>query len=537
MNKKIISGILAAILVFSAAACQPGDDPEATTTTSAATTQEGSEEETDSEGTEDTDETEEPGATVDTSERVTLAYYLWGDEGPTNQEILGEINAKLEEDINATLEIRYIGWGEVATRYPLLFTAGESFDMSHASPNAPISYFTLAAQGALADLTDQLDIVPALRDEIPEEVWATTRYEGKIYGVPTLYSEYTPTGFVYMVDKLEEYDVGPVTDIESLEAYADAAVEAGDLPINGTASEAIDNYHLLVDTTADWIMAPGIPSDQLFLVGESVDNYEEIMHPAFTDEFLDHAKRMKEWSDKGYWQTDILASQVSDKDNFHNGQAVAYMTHMADWTGSYGTVQQQLDGAELDFWTFAEDSGKILRKAGVENSTVINFRSENVERSLMAIEKFMTEEDYYRLIQYGIEGKHYEIVDEMAQQPEGFNPETDGGGFAVWSLRNDRFNIPYKSEDPRRYELIEEWNETALNNPYAGFSFDSNNVSSELSNLANVNSQLGIQLMLGKAPGDVEAAVEDYRNQLNSAGIENLINELKAQLAEFEPIG
>ena len=522
MKKKIVSAVLALSLAFAAAACTGGSP----TTTTGSTTTNGSQN-----GTEDP-----TGGTVDTSEKVNLVYYLWGGEGVKNKEILAEINTKLEADINATLEIRYIDWGEIATRYPLLFTAGESFDMSHASPNAAISYFTLAAEGALADLTDHLDVVPALKAEIPDEVWATTRYDGKIYGVPTLYSEFTPVGYVYMVDKLTEYGVDPVTDIESFEAYADAAVEAGDLPINGTASEAIDLYSMLVNTTDGWIQAPGIPADQVYLVGESAENYETVLHPAFTDEFMEFAKKVKEWADKGYWQTDILASQVSDKDNFHNGLAVGYMTHMADWTGSFGTVQQALDGAELDFWTFAEESGKILKKAGVENSTVINSKSENVDRALMAIEKFMTEEDYYRLIQYGIEGQQYEVVDGFAQQPEGFNSETDGGGFAVWSLRSDRFNIPYKSEDPRRYELIEEWNKTALNNPYAGFSFDSNPVSSQLSNIANVNSTIGIQLMLGKAPGDVEAAVESYREQLRSAGVEALITEIEKQLAEFEPV-
>jgi putative aldouronate transport system substrate-binding protein len=51
-----------------------------------------------------------------------------------------------------------------------------------------------------------------------------------------------------------------------------------------------------------------------------------------------------------------------------------------------------------------------------------------------------------------------------------------------------------------------------------------------------VNSQLGIQIMLGKT-GDPRAAVTQYRNQLTQAGIDRLIGEVKNQLANFTAPG
>jgi putative aldouronate transport system substrate-binding protein len=174
---------------------------------------------------------------------------------------------------------------------------------------------------------------------------------------------------------------------------------------------------------------------------------------------------------------------------------------------------------------------------GVENSTVISMTSEHPERALMAIEKFMTDESYYRLIQYGIEGKQYEVVDGLAQKPVNFDPEKDAGGFSVWSLRNDRFNIPYATEDPRRYTLNEEWNKVAIDNPYVGFNFDASNVTSEIAAISNVNAQLGIQIMLGKTMMDPKEAVADYRKQLEQAGINKVIEEVKSQLAIFTPVG
>lgn len=239
--------------------------------------------------------------------------------------------------------------------------------------------------------------------------------------------------------------------------------------------------------------------------------------------------------DKGYWTKDVLSSQQSAKDNFINGLSASYITHMADWTGSYGATNEKL-GLETDFYCFPEALGKILRKMGIENGTGISSNSNNPERALMAIEKFMTDESYYKLIQYGIEGVQYEVVDGLSDRPEGYDEAVDGGGFAVWSLRNDKFNIPYASEDPRRYELNDLWNETAINNPYVGFTFDTKKVTTEIASISNVNSQLGIQILLGKTTQDPITAVAEYRKQLEHAGIDKVIEEVKTQLADFTPI-
>lgn len=477
--------------------------------------------------------------TVDLSEEVHLVYYLWGSEGVANQDILAEINKKLKADINATLEVKYIDWGDIGTKYPLLFASGEQFDMSHASPNAVLPYSTIANQDAIVDITDMLDTyAPTLKKEIPDSVWESVKVNGRIFGIPTLYSEFTPSGFVTRRDLAEKYGITEVNSIETMEAYMDAALKEGQMvPLNGSSTLSMDLYRLFIDTTGTWISeAPGISTSEMFLAAESAADYTNIFHPAFTDEFEAFAVKMREWADKGYWSKDVLSSQQSAKDNFLNGLSASFITHMADWSGTYGSINEKL-GVDTDFYCFAEDLGKIKRKMGVENSTVISMTSEHPERALMAIEKFMTDESYYRLIQYGIEGKQYEVVDGLAQKPANFDPEKDAGGFSVWSLRNDRFNIPYASEDPRRYTLNEEWNKVAIDNPYVGFNFDASNVTSEIAAISNVNAQLGIQIMLGKTTMDPKEAVAEYRKQLEQAGINKVIEEVKSQLANFTPVG
>lgn len=475
---------------------------------------------------------------VDTSKEAKLVYYLWGSEGVRNQEILAEINKKLKADINATIEVKYIDWGDIATKYPLLFASGEKFDMSHASPTAAVSYFTLASEGALVDITDMLDkVAPKLKAEIPERTWETTKYKGRIYGVPSLYSEFTPSGYVYRSDLLKKYGMDKIASIADMEKYMDNVVANENFaPITGNAEDGLNMFRMLVDTTGMWLNAPGISLQELNLVTDSPENYKKVFHPAFTQEFEDWAVKMREWADKGYWQKDILSSKVGAKENFRAANSAGYLTHAQDWIGQYGADIKAQPTSDPYFYTFAEANKKIKRKMGVDNSTVISVNSANPERALMAIEKFMTDESYYNLIQYGIEGQQYVIEDGIKKTPEGFDDKKDGGGFAAWSLRNDRFVVPAESENPIRNELFAEWDKVAIDDPYNGFSFDPSNVTTEIASISNVNAQLGIQLMLGKTSKDPKAAVADYREQLKKAGIDKVIAEVESQLANFEPI-
>lgn len=157
---------------------------------------------------------------------------------------------------------------------------------------------------------------------------------------------------------------------------------------------------------------------------------------------------MKDWADKGYWQTDVLAATTDDKDNFLNDMADAYISHQPDWTDQYGTMQTKLPGVDTEFLCFPETTGTIVATSGSANMTLNNANSKIVK-------------------------------------PASYN---------------------------------EEWKKVAVQNPYTGFSFDDTDVSAELSAISNVNSQLGMQIMLGKTAQDPKDAVAEYRKQLEAAG-------------------
>jgi putative aldouronate transport system substrate-binding protein len=522
-GKKILAVTLAVIMLISIlAACsnQTENKPAA-----------------DSANTKGTNNSTETNA-LDISKEVKLVYYLWGSPGPANNDILAEVNKLLKRDINATLEVKWIDWPDIATKYPLLFASGEKFDMAHASPTADVSYYTLAAQDALVDITDMLGVVaPNLKEAIPDQAWAGSKFDGKIYGVPTLYGEYTPYGYAYRSDLLKKYGMEKISSVEDMEKYMDNVIANESYPpINGNANDAFNMFRMLVDSTDMWLNAPGIALTELNLVTKSPEDYKTVFHPAFTQEFENWAVKMREWSDKGYWPKDILSTQVAANANFLAGNSAGYLTHAQDWIGKYGVDMKSQPESDPYFYTYAEANKKIKRKMGVENSTIISSTSENPERALMAIDKFMNDPEYYNLIQYGIEGRQYVIEDGVKKTPAKFDAKVDGGGFTAWSLRNDKYNLIMDTENPIRNSLYAEWDKFSINDPYMGFSFNPSNVTTEIAAISNVNAQLGMQLMLGKTRKDPKEAVADFRAQLKKAGIDKVIAEVQTQLADFEPI-
>ncbi len=528
--KRILSLLLAvAMLVIATAGCGSNNNQSSTPANSSKA--EGGTSSTSNTGT---------APERDISEKVTLSYYMYGSEGVANPDILAEVNKMAEEELNCTLEVKYIDWGDVATKYPLLFASGEKFDIVEASPTFAASYWDIAADGALADITDLIDLVPDLKAEVPERYWDYVSVNGKVYGVPTLYVAFNAYGLVTRQDYQEKYNIPEINSFETAEAYFDACLADGIVPLNGNAGLANDMYRTFLATTGTWWPeVPGINQGELSLAATSLEKYDDIFHPAYTDEFMEWCKKMKEWSDKGYWSKDVMAASAKDdKDNFLANNSGAFITHQPDWTGAYGSIKSPAGslGPDVDtnFWCYTLDNDKMKRMPCTENICAISSTSDHPDRALMLIEKFMTDERYYRLLQMGIEGRQYDLVDGTVTTAATYDEAVDAGGFCSWSLRNDRLNLPFASEDPRRAVQNKEWDKIAHDDPYIGFAFDATNVSAEISAISNVNSTYGNQLMLGKSTKPVEEAVEEYRTQLTQAGVDKVIEEVKSQLEAWK---
>jgi len=90
----------------------------------------------------------------DVSQPLTLVAYMLGDLHPDGQQIIDRVNDILKTTINATIEWRYLSWGEHGTRYPLLFTSQDDFDIIFTAPQWA-HYESTVGMGGFEPMTQQ----------------------------------------------------------------------------------------------------------------------------------------------------------------------------------------------------------------------------------------------------------------------------------------------------------------------------------------------------------------------------------------------
>lgn len=120
----------------------------------------------------------------DVSDKVELVMYVIGDEAEDEQKVLGKINEKLEEKINATLTVKHMSLSDYAQKYSLTIASGEAIDIIYASSWA--GYTTEATKGAFAEVSDEVleKYMPLTKENEPEIAFEQAQVGGKAYFVP-----------------------------------------------------------------------------------------------------------------------------------------------------------------------------------------------------------------------------------------------------------------------------------------------------------------------------------------------------------------
>jgi len=77
--------------------------------------------------------------------------YLLGATPAGMPYVVTALNKKLKADINATLSINYIGWSDLAAKYPLILASGEDLDVIYTADWA--YYQQEAVKGAFREIT------------------------------------------------------------------------------------------------------------------------------------------------------------------------------------------------------------------------------------------------------------------------------------------------------------------------------------------------------------------------------------------------
>ena len=165
---------------------------------------------------------------IDTSEPVELKMYLIGDRTPDFDAVYDKINEILQEEINATVSVEFLSWGEHDTKYSLLFSGQEDFDLIFTA-SSWAHYEQTVALGGFAPLSEEFiqTYAPDIWEVVPEIAWEQAKIGGTIYMVPNYSNEFGQDVMAVRGDLMEKYGVEEIINWDEMKEFAIAAAADG----------------------------------------------------------------------------------------------------------------------------------------------------------------------------------------------------------------------------------------------------------------------------------------------------------------------
>jgi putative aldouronate transport system substrate-binding protein len=454
--------------------------------------------------------------------------------------VVAAVNQKLKGDLNASVEINYIGWSELNSKYPLVLAAGEGVDWIYTADWC--QYAQQAARGAFKEIT--LDMVqkymPRHFAAVPKHAWDQVKVNGKIFMIPTSTPDRKVPIFLVRGDLRKKYGLPPIKKFSEIEGYL-AAVKKNEpdlIPMNldngydlGQPFGALLNEHVPANTPVQISNnANGSP-----FFGEYEDAkrpVHSVLEEPYASGFKKAAATMKAWYDKGYINKNPFANQVLSRDSFAQGKSAVAFANSQNVQETLAKAAQA--GFEVEIVPVLSRTGTYPADPFTNNAVAVAASSKNPEKTMQFLDLIMEDPAYDYLVYFGVEGKNYVIQDGKVALPPGVTADKntyppDAAGF--WFTNKDVFK-PLATWSPDYVALRGKVKSMLFNSTFTGFTFSPDTVKTEVANLAQGWTQYANPMYVGAVPS-VEDSFGKLSQKLKAAKIEKVTQDIKRQVSEF----
>lgn len=457
---------------------------------------------------------------ADTLEPVELVWYLVGTPQDDQAAVFEEVNKVLKEKLNTTVEFNIIDWGSYDEKMKVITATNEPYDICFTS-DWTNPYTTNAQKDAYYPLSELLEKYGThIMEQVPEAYWDATKVNGEIYGVINYQITARINGVSFPADVVEElgYDVSQIHSDSDLSDYFAVAQEKMPdmIPYLGSANTATGIPALITDETGfsiDTIQGP---------IAVRAEDLKTAFNALESEEFMNYCKLRKDWYEKGYVRKDVTS--ISDS------KAEVKTHKYAAYSSGVGPGSPETEGAIAGYpLVQAQTTPSYVSTGSIQAAlSAISVNCENPERAMMVMDYLFEDKDLYNMLCYGIEGKHYEKVNDYSikvLEDGGYNPGI-AWEFGSW------FNAMLREgQDEDLWDQLKEINETALTSPILGFVYDSSNVKNEMAQITALMAEYMPGLLNGTV--DPEEKIPELIEKVNAAGMEKVLEDASKQLTDW----
>lgn len=481
-------------------------------------------------------------AHLETSNRVELIGYLVGERPLGMDDVLKELNQKLLKDINATMKINYIRWGDLQSKYSLVLASGEDLDWIFTGNWA--YYGQEAAKGAFMEIKQDMvkNYMPRHYAAMDPLSWKEGLIRGKLFMVPSSVPDVKVNEVAIREDLRKKYKVPEVDNWLDIEPYLEAIRknEPNMIPINIDSAIDITRpfFYQLTTTSKSYFDLYFATSGGSGIVCDTDDpngTLYKITDKPIIDDYKAVAKVIKSWYEKGYINKNAFSNKIRSKDLFEQGKSGVGFGNTID-------MQSTMDKAKALGWEVKiiaglSRKGTYPQDSHINNGFAIAAKSKNPERTMMAMDLIMEDPDYNQLVYYGVEGKNYIVRNGKIALPDGITSEIntyppDLSGF--WFTNKNQLKVPETWSDDY-IKLREEAKGQVAPYVYSAFVPDISMIKTEVSNLNQVVVQYFNPINLGMIK-DVDQAFDVFDKKLTAAGFDKVMAEMKLQTEEYRKV-
>ena len=463
-------------------------------------------------------------------EHVDLVMYLLGDRTPDFDKVFEQINEKLEAEINATIEVKFMGWGEYEQQYPLLF-ASDEFDIIYSADWA--FYNSQASKQGFWEITREAleQYAPLTAETMYEDAWEQAKVDGKVYMLPMNYKELTAYVFMVRGDLMDKYGIEKIESMDDMEAYLDAIAQNEPSMIPLDIGSDFDDRMLydLFYKAGTYDHLEKVNPEQLMGYIQTGDEtctaFNETEDPAF----LASVQKLKDWKDRGFWSKSAAVNTQTNVESFKAGKGAAALLNINNAKSEYTTIVQSHPEWDVRVVDAQYDAPAIVQSY-LANGMCIYANSKNPERALMALDLLRNDEQLHDLFSYGIEGEHYIDNGDGTITLTDTNADYPYDGNCNWGIRNDAFwkTVAGDGSIPNYDELYEKWIATAEASEFQSFTFNNESVKNQVAAMNDIQTTDMKLLYLGFTD-DPEADIAAVQEKLKAAGADDVYAEMTAQ--------
>lgn len=474
-------------------------------------------------------------------EPETVTLYMVSDEPKDTGKVVEKLNELFQKELNTTIAINFTSWTDYTQKYDLALKSGGDVDLIY-SANW-MSYSQYAHQGAFLALDDLLPkYAPKVWELVEKNTWDQVKVKQQIYAVPSTHFVYDSKGIEYRADLCKKYNLPAPDSAANVEAYLLGVKK--NLP-----NQKLYSVYPEQNASGEPFSANTMLMNFRYpLVNEEFSSYglvaryeqpDKLINYWGSDGFVEDMKTLRRWCTEGFWSKDVLSAK-NNPDEFNMGEAVMSTGGLnpAKVDGARQQLAAQNKEWQAAFVPFARQWGYARYATPMSNMTSIPYNCKHPERALMVLEKLMTDERYYSLLQYGIEGAHYTVKDGNYTAILNKNGDDDysQGAFA-WGFENPKLAMKAIESDFYKNQNAE-LDKLRLKTPFnaadisGGFQEDYSDYQAQRAALGNVISEYLTPLEAGMV-ADVDSGVAQFRQKAKEAGLAEIQAAYTKQWASY----